>query len=256
MNEPEHKHRRRVRTGALIAASLAILVATAVIVFFVKLHRAQQEVNACVCNGRIYYLGYLLGAYYAKHETFPPAPGEPTGGKPPVSWRLLVWLNTLLATELRRYRLDEAWNSPANTALRDNDPYFKMVFSCPSDSAGKDTGKTPYMAIVGKGSVWAEVRAGRIRNPYTEAPNKILLVEVPHSDVYWTEPRDLTIEQAIALYRSENGFKGIRHPHGLYYLTAGGTYGSFDQIRNVEEFSRLLRAADEQTVRGVGRVAH
>ena len=97
---------------------------------------------------------------------------------------------------------------------------------------------------MGKGTVWSEVCSGHIRSPDKDAPQKILVIEVPHSDVYWTEPRDISADQAIILFRLENGLKSSRHKRGLHYLTADGTVHSFDEIGGVEEFASLVRATD------------
>jgi hypothetical protein len=155
-----------------------------------------------------------------------------------VSWRVLVLIPT--DADLGRYDLRRAWNDPHNK------PFILapcgQSYLCPSESDSDSAGRTSYLAVVGKGTVWSDVRLGHIHSPDKDVPNKIVVIEVPRSGVYWTEPRDLSADEAIELFRMEDGFKDRRHRRGLHYLTADGKVHSFDQLRSVEEFAALIRA--------------
>jgi hypothetical protein len=191
------------------------------------------------CVSKLYGIGFLLRTYCAVHGTYPPSPDEPATTAPAVSWRLLIFLPT--DSRLDGYNRGQAWNSPRNE--RFIHAACGESFRCPSDSDAKGDGRTSYLAVVGKGTVWSEVRLGHIRSPDKEVPRKIVVIEVPHSGVYWTEPRDISADEALMLFRRENGFKDGRHRAGLHYLTAGGTVHSFNEVRGVEEFAGLLSAA-------------
>ena len=69
------------------------------------------------------------------------------------------------------------------------------------------------------------------------------MIEVPHSGVYWSEPRDISADEAVTLFRREHGLKNGRHRRGLHYLAADGTVHSFDEIGSVKEFAGLLRSS-------------
>jgi hypothetical protein len=73
-----------------------------------------------------------------------------------------------------------------------------------------------------------------------EIRETILLIEIPDSDIPWTEPRDLTLEEAVALYREEKDIGPRRHLEGLFYMTLGGQYGSLRSIETAEEFIDML----------------
>lgn len=202
--------------------------------------RAREESRTSACEGNLFCIGSLLRAYHAKHGTYPPSSGERATAAPVVSWRVMILLPT--GPDLNGYDLGQAWNSPQNEQIILG-PNGKL-FSCHGDPDARTAGRTTYLAIVGKGTVWSEVCLGHIRSPDKEVPQKIVVIEVPHSGVYWTEPRDISADEAIMLFRRENGLKDGRHRRGLHYLTADGSVHSFDEIGNVEEFANLIRAAE------------
>ena len=68
--------------------------------------------------------------------------------------------------ELDGYDLKQAWNSPYNQQFI-LDPSGKQ-FHCPSDFLSEGTGRVSYLAVVGEGTVWSEVRLGHIRSPDKE----------------------------------------------------------------------------------------
>ena len=152
------------------------------------------------------------------HGAYPPSSDEPPTAAPAVSWRVLILLPT--GPELDGYNLGQAWNSPQNKQFIPAS--CGNLFSCPSDSDPGIAGRTAYLAVVGKGTVWSEVRLGHIRSPDKVVPQKIVVIEVPHSEVYWTEPRDISADEAITLFCLKGGFKDGRHRRGLHYLTEAG----------------------------------
>jgi hypothetical protein len=202
--------------------------------------RGRAESRTTACEGKLFGIGSLVRTYHAIHATYPPSPDEPATAAPAVSWRVLILIPT--DSRLEGYNLGQAWTSLHNEQFIN--AAYGAPFSCPSDSDARIAGRTSYLAVVGKGTVWSEVRLGHVRSPDREVPKKIVVIEVPHSGVYWTEPRDISVDEAIMLFRLENGLKNGRHRRGLHYLTAYGAVHSFDEIGSVEEFASLLRAAD------------
>jgi hypothetical protein len=215
----------------------SILVGAVLLV--VPWQRAREEARSSACAGRLYQIGALLRAYFAVHGTYPAAPDEPATLAPAISWRLLILLPT--DSGLDGYNRGETWNSAHNRQFIPA-PYGNP-FWCPSDFADQGAGRTSYLAVIGNGTVWSAVRSGHIRHPEMEAAEKIVLIEVPRSAVFWTEPRDITVDEALALFRQESGFVKGRHSGGLHYLTADGAVHSFQEVGDGEEFAMLLRVA-------------
>jgi len=236
VGKSERLHSIRLSPNSLL---FAVLLGCAV-VLAVLWTRGWEAGRCNVCVGNLHGIGALLRNYRAVHGTYPPLADECTADAPVVSWRVLI---LLLGQHLDvAYRLDEPWDSPHNRSVIADG--CSRSFSCPSDFAAKDAGRTSYLAVVGEGTVWSEVRLGHIRDPEKETPQKIVVIEVPDSGIYWTEPGDISVDEAIALFRAENGLKNSRHRKGLHYLTADGTVHNFDEIGSTEEFGRLLRATE------------
>jgi hypothetical protein len=216
-----------------------------VAVLVVLWQRARDECRATACFSHLYGIGNALRAYHAMHGAYPPSPEEQSATAPAVSWRVLILLST--GPDLAGYDPGQPWNSPHNEQFIP--ALVGDLFSCPSDSDPSAAGRTVYLAVVGDGTVWSEVRSGRIRSPEKEVPRKIVVIEVPHSGVDWTEPRDISAEDAVVLFRRENGFKDGRHRKGLHYLAADGSVHNFDEIDTVEAFASRLRATGSPRVK-------
>jgi prepilin-type processing-associated H-X9-DG protein len=98
------------------------------------------------------------------------------------------------------YDFSEPWNGPNNRKLIDKMP---QVFACPESlKHGQSNSATSYLAVIGPGTAWSENsmdRDGSAEN------SRILVAEVAHSRLKWTEPDDLTLAGAL---------RGINVPGG------------------------------------------
>jgi hypothetical protein len=234
----ERRHSSRFPVRAVLVGVLFVCA----IALAVSWQRAREECRSSTCVGQLYAIGYGLRYYHGAHGTYPPVSDADATAPTLVSWRVLILPGWSKEDFFNEYRIGEPWNSPHNRQFVDH-PNSES-FWCPSDSSAARTGKTSYLAVVGKGSIWSEVRLGHIRDLKKEAPQKIVVIEVPDSGIHWTEPRDISVDEAIALFRSHNGLKNTRHRKGLHYLTADGTVHSFGEIGSVEEFADLLRVTE------------
>ena len=86
-----------------------------------------------------------------------------------------------------------------------------------------------------------DVNMGRTEDELNGNSDKILLIEIPNSDIPWTEPRDVTFDEALDLYRKFDGFSGVGHRGGLHYVTSANHVHQFSEIRSVEEFAEMLK---------------
>jgi hypothetical protein len=149
---------------------------------------------------------------------------------------------------LPEYRFDEPWNS-TNNRKREG-AYFK-TFACPSDRDSYASMRTNYVAVVGENTLWPPRGVRDLgKNLASKYPNKILLIELPRSGIHWMAPKDITFEEAVALFSAPNGLKETPHsrgafcwdpPEGLYYVTAGGQVKSIRSIEDAERFAELLQ---------------
>lgn len=120
-----------------------------------------------------------------------------------LSWRvsLLPYLGQRML--LNEFDVDAAWDSEANL------PLSKIVVPCYQSERGrrKSPECTNWVAVLGPTSVIRETRA--TRNEYAGVRDQIAFIELLDSDIPWTEPRDVTIEEAIQLIRSSGEMGGL-----------------------------------------------
>src|SRR5205085_1714357 len=70
------------------------------------------------------------------------------------------------------------------------------VFACPS-GAGRGNGKTSYVAVVGSQTVWPGHRAVSLGEIVDGTSYTVLLIETADSDIGWTEPRDVRMDEIV-----------------------------------------------------------
>ncbi len=176
-------------------AILALMVVAFVGVTYWVYRDLEYKRSKASCESNLQALGRALLAYEQKHRSLPAAYVQGKDGKPAYSWRVQI-LPFLGRQDLYdAYDFDEPWDSPNNRLLIDQMP---DVFACPC-GAGRATGKTSYVAVVGSQTVWPGARA--MRSDYLAGrdglSNTILLIEIANSDIGWTEPRDVRLNEIV-----------------------------------------------------------
>jgi hypothetical protein len=171
------------------------------------------------CVRNFSFISLSLEAYSDKYGKPPPASIRGKDGKPAHSWRVLI-LPFLGEDELySQYRFDEPWNGPHNIQLATRIPSF---YKCPLDT--KDPTTTSYCAIVRSDGEWHIGPFLHGTLPPDEK-NPILVVEVVDSGICWLEPRDLTVDQAMAGVNKHKGvgISGHRESGAFFTRKYGGT---------------------------------
>ncbi|MFO0877631.1 MAG: DUF1559 domain-containing protein [Gemmataceae bacterium] len=132
-------------------------------------------------------------------------------GRPGLSWRVALLPYVEQGALFQQFKLDEAWDSPANKPLLSRiPPVYLQPNQIPDGS-----GQTHYQVFVGKGTIFEEPA-----NPLELAPpggrpglglRGIRMVDIPDgtsntilavnasSTVPWTKPEDLTFDPAMPL---------------------------------------------------------
>jgi hypothetical protein len=155
------------------------------------------------CIGNLHSIRIALRTYQEQYGTLPPAYVSDRSGAPMHSWRVLI-LPALGRLDIyRRYHLDEPWNSPHNLLVAGEMP---AEYRCPTDDQDSDH-ETSYLAVVGEGTVWPGAAASRI----AADDHRIAVVEVMHSKIIWTEPRDLDLESIDTLNRGATPSLATHH---------------------------------------------
>jgi hypothetical protein len=187
------------------------------------------------------FLEMALDNYEAEHKHLPPAFIPDDNGKPMHSWRVLLLPKFEDYSLYQQYDFKEPWNGPHNKKLVDDIP---VEYYC--DFIKHAKGKTNYIAVVGPDTIWPGSKAFWKNEKNRKWHETILLLEVNGSDIDWTEPRDLTVEEAIAYIQGRDSSPWKRPPQ-VYALLASGKRINIPATATTEVLEALF-SIDESKV--------
>ena len=197
--------------GGVIAAALAILA----LISKVAQNRADAQRGECVMH--MHQIALALWSYQSKYGTLPPAVVTDANGNPAHSWRVLI-LPFLDSQEIYdRYDFSEPWNGPHNSRLQEelHGPR-RHLFYCALSGSPPDV--TNYVAVTGPGTLWPTDGTGVLSDDMKSGANPLaLVVEVPGMNINWMEPKDISLDDAMARIVDRTGTKPI-HSRGIQYL--------------------------------------
>ncbi|MEM7559372.1 MAG: DUF1559 domain-containing protein [Planctomycetota bacterium] len=131
-------------------------------------------------------IGLAVANYHASYNVYPPAFTTDAAGKPLHSWRVLILPYMEQQKLYDKIRLDEPWDSAANSLLHDQMP---QLFSFHGEHRpGKLV--TNYLAVVGPGTMWPGGECRKDSEIKDELSDTILVVEDLDLKVHWMQPRD------------------------------------------------------------------
>jgi len=242
------RREKRFSPSTLAMAGVVVVVVCGVLVYMVT--KAQHAVNETLCHSNLVKLHHALLSYDAKHGSLPSAVLNGPDGNPIHSWRVLI-LPYLDAwgidgkTIYQSYDMSKPWNDFENRKLFQ--PVPESRFACPCGPE-KRTTLTSYVVLVGEGTLFPSnqtVSASDI--PNTVDP--ILVLEITNSDVEWSEPRDLQIDE-LAGRDAANSLE-LARPHAgtIRYITLRGKLGVLPADTSLDAVRRLA-STDGQPANG------
>jgi hypothetical protein len=204
------QYRGMNRGGIRVAHLMLILVPISMTLYgAVRIIHAvaytQRQARQSNCEGSLFFIGAHLADYRDKHGQFPPICSVDSMGKPMHSWRAILYAE--IEPNFRQaYDFNEPWDSPKNIRVAEHPPRF---FYC-GNNQGEPARYTNFVAIVDRerGNLGHIAPRGQfptkdVRLAQTENRG-LILIEDPDSDIRWTEPRDLTIEELESIGRGED----------------------------------------------------
>jgi len=152
-------------------------------------------------------IAIALHNYHDFHGVLPPAYIPDKNGKPMHSWRVLILPFIEGKSLYEAYDFDEPWDGPNNRKLASQVPDF---YQCPSHlpSSRKGPAAASYFAVIGPQTVWPGATTRQFKDiQKADGTSQTLLVMETHiPDTVWTEPRDLSFEEALdSLYSTDPG---------------------------------------------------
>jgi hypothetical protein len=226
---PKSTLRRRLFWITLIAVLCGLAV------WFVNAAQSAREAaRSLSCQGQLKQLGLALLNYHQANGCLPPAYLLDKNGKPAHSWRMFL-VRSWPEVDIPSYDFSESWNSPRNSELS----LRHSCFACPS-ARDRDSPITDYVVVVGPNTLWPGSKGATLAKDGSD-DDKILLIEIVKSDIHWTEPRDLTLEEALDVIQPKTGIGiGSLHPRGIHYVTANDTVRTLDRNIDRNSLRKLL----------------
>ena len=175
-------------------------------------HEASRRTQ---CKNNLKQIALALHEYHDAYGCFPPAYIADKNGRPMHSWRTLILPFMEFKPIYKDYRFDEPWDGPHNRKLAD---LQLNLFQCPETKHSNS--ETNYLVVVGPKTVFPGSKCVKISEITAGTPETILLIEVEHSGIQWSEPRDLSYAEAIRGINPKDGI-GISSHHkgdGADYL--------------------------------------
>lgn len=175
------------------------------------------------CRNNLKVLGLALHNYHHDYGSFPPAVVYSDDGTPMHSWRVLLLPYIDQAPLYDRYDFDEPWDGQDNRQLFDERPALYHCWSHEHDDEELDEHSTSYLAVVGDGAAWP-VEGSRTLEDFADTAATLLLTEWSDEPIIWSEPRDLSHEQALAMFargRLPEAWSG--HPSQDYFYNYEGS---------------------------------
>lgn len=205
------KKPRNVFLRFLLQILLILLMAGATLVIVGELH-TNGDRRTCYHN--LSTVWEKIQAYEKNFGHLPLPVGTEVQGTSPCSWR--VALCTLpdsksdfgISTPLG-YKLTEPWDGPNNSKLHVHDMWW---LHCDADPGPKTD--TSYVAVVGSNTAFNGTNRLKLSDIKGEV-NTAILFETHNSGIHWMEPRDWTIDEAVAKVNSY-GKKFLDGHHGKW----------------------------------------
>ncbi|HWB08319.1 MAG TPA: DUF1559 domain-containing protein [Pirellulales bacterium] len=203
---------------------------------------AQQAARRSACVNNLKQIGLALHNYHDVYGRFPAPSVSAADGKPMHSWRVAIVPFLISHPFYMRYDFNRPWDSPANLRLAKS--FCPSFYVCPSANQPSGSGLTNYVMVVGPK---AASRAGSWTglDQITDGPaNTVIIAEIADSDIFWSEPRDLNMDE-MSFQINDPSKPGIssHHLHGAMVLFADGTVKFLDESTKPDDLRAMLTAS-------------
>lgn len=192
-------------------------IAAIILLLLPNIEPARQSVQRAQCMNNLKQLSLGVLTYESATNTLPPAVTVHAETGHRHSWRVML-LNYLESGPGFKYRLEEAWDGPANSQLFGS--RTMELYCCPSH---QEPTETNYFAITGPQTAWGDGEPRKLSDITDGTASTILLIEAAGRGVHWAEPRDLTFDEAVELLTTpvgDDSEDGHRVDHGYFYKSS------------------------------------
>ncbi len=173
---------------------------------------AREAARRIQCRNNIRQIALALFNYTQEYKVFPPAYTVDEQGNPMHSWRVLILPFMEYKKDNVEYDFSQPWNSPHNIAFAHKSRAHE-VYRCPTEF--KDDQilcDTSYVLLVGPNAFAEGTRHRTYAAVRDGLSNTIMIGEMSHSGILWTEPRDLNVEEMSSRLNDPEQI-GLRSDH-------------------------------------------
>ncbi len=248
-------HAARPSAGPVIALIVVVVLLLLLVcggllavAFFRVTGMAPMPVPAQVqCTNQLKMIGLAMHNYHDSYKCFPAAVISDEDEQPMHSWRVAILPFSDQPALFEMYNFDEAWDGPSNSILLDVLP--GGFYRCPDDFVSGEY-ETSYVRVVGEGTLGGQPNEEvRIADILDGTSNTILVIEVAGTGISWTEPRDITLEEAVTFITDPDSSPFEQtHFDGVNVLMADGRAQFLPNSIDPQVLRALLTRDDGQVV--------
>jgi prepilin-type processing-associated H-X9-DG protein len=207
---------------------------------------AREAARRTQCSNNLKQIGLAMHNYHDTHTTLPPAYVADANGKPMHSWRVLILPYLEEAHLWNLYDQNQPWDSEANRPLLSQMP---QKYQCPS-SGGAGAQTTSYVVVQGPGAIFDADKPCKFAEITDGTANTIMVVEAPHANIPWTEPRDLDFAELSLIINGGANGPHSDHPGGVQVLMADGSVRFLSANISQENLRAMLTKAGGEIIDG------
>jgi prepilin-type processing-associated H-X9-DG protein len=222
---------------AIIYVLFLIFICVICPVLFNAFSDPPEPFRRAACTNNLKQIGLALHNYHDAYKHFPPLNTNDKDGKPLFSWRAEILPMMEYGNYYDALKKEEPWNGPNNIKIASQ---IIPEYICPSDVNTKNP-FTNYVAVIGPGTAWRADGPVKISDLPDNISHTVLALEIVNSDIYWAEPRDLTVEEALEGIKSGKGLRvGSFHTNVINVLFADGSVQSIPSKMDISLWKKLF----------------
>lgn len=222
---------RRDFTGiAILIALLAILS-----LYLPQVAQVREPARLSDAQNRLRQVMLALIEFEEAYGKLPNAAIFNETGRPLHSWRTAILPFIEGSSIHRQIDFGTAWNDQVKVDLK------AIVFDdyeSPFRGNRNEPGLTHFVAVLGPDTVIREHGDTTVKGIQDDPSTTGVLVEFVDSDIYWAEPRDVTVEDAIRIIQEFDGFRGVA------VVMANGSVNTISPDATAGDIRKLFNCSD------------